>query len=48
MSEPSTYGFCTACGSIEVALIEATGTRDFSPIGEHAEYPTGYGCELCG
>lgn len=42
-----TAGFCTACGSIEVVLVEVTGTRDFSPIGEAADYPTGYGCEVC-
>lgn len=47
MSESPTYGMCTACGAIEVALIEATGTRDFSAIGEHHAYPTGYGCEAC-
>jgi hypothetical protein len=41
------YGMCTACGSVEVALVEATGTRDFSGIGESPEYPTGYGCEVC-
>lgn len=41
------YGMCTACGSIEVALVKATGTRDFSGIGEHHAYPTGYGCEVC-
>lgn len=41
------YGLCTACGSVEVALVEATGTRDLSAIGEHHAYPTGYGCELC-
>lgn len=43
----ATYGKCTRCGSIEVALDEATGTTDFSYIGESAKYPTGYGCELC-
>lgn len=41
------YGHCTACWSIEVALNEATGTRDLSSIGESDAYPTGYGCELC-
>lgn len=41
------YGMCTACGSIEVALVKQTGTRDFSAIGEHHAYPTGYGCEVC-
>lgn len=46
MSE-STYGMCTACGAVEVALLKATGTRDLSAIGEHHAYPTGYGCELC-
>lgn len=43
----STHGLCTACGSIEVALVKVTGTRDLSGIGESAEYPTGYGCEVC-
>lgn len=42
-----TFGYCTACGSIEVELVDATGTRDFSGIGEPAAYPTGYGCEVC-
>ena len=42
------YGYCTACGSVEVKLDKATGTRDFSNIGEAADYPTGYGCEVCG
>lgn len=42
-----TYGMCTACGAIEAELNEATSTRDFSAIGEAADYPTGYGCEFC-
>lgn len=42
-----TYGLCTRCGSIEVELVMVTGTRDLSGIGEHPEYPVGYGCELC-
>ena len=42
-----TYGMCLACGSVEVQLNEATGTRDLTHIGEHHAYPTGYGCELC-
>lgn len=42
-----TYGLCSACNSIEVALLEVTGIRDFSDIGESARYPVGYGCELC-
>lgn len=42
-----TYGMCIACGSVEVALVKATGTRDLSDIGESATYPTGYGCEVC-
>lgn len=42
-----TYGFCTACASVEVALVEVTGTRNFSSIGESDRYPTGYGCEMC-
>lgn len=46
MSEP-VYGLCTACGAVEVKLVKATGTRDFSTIGESANYPTGYGCEVC-
>lgn len=41
------YGMCTACGSVEVELRHATGTRDLSDIGESAAYPTGYGCEVC-
>jgi hypothetical protein len=45
--KPPVYGMCTACGAIEVALNAATGTRDFSSIGESAEYPTGHGCEVC-
>lgn len=43
----ATYGMCTACGAIEVALLAATGTRDYSAIGESVEYPTGHGCEMC-
>lgn len=42
-----TYGLCTACGSVEVALNRATGIRDLSGIGESATYPTGHGCEVC-
>lgn len=42
-----TYGMCTSCGSVEVELVEATGTRDLSGIGESASYPTGHGCEVC-
>lgn len=45
-AEP-TYGMCTACGAVEVALVKPSGTRDLSAIGEHAAYPTGYGCEGC-
>lgn len=45
--EPPTYGMCLACRSIEVALVKVIGTRDFSSIGEHPEYPVGYGCEVC-
>ena len=41
------YGMCTACGAIEVALLAATGTRDYSAMGESDEYPTDYGCEMC-
>lgn len=40
-------GLCTACGAVEVRLVRVTGTRDLSGIGEHAAYPTGYGCEVC-
>lgn len=40
-------GMCTKCGAIETYLTAVTGTRDFSAIGEAADYPTGYGCELC-
>ena len=42
-----TYGMCTGCGSVEVALAKVTGTRDLSAMGEAAAYPTGYGCEVC-
>lgn len=28
------YGMCTACWSVEVALNNATGTRDLSDVGE--------------
>lgn len=41
------YGMCTGCGSVEVALHRATGTRDLSYMGESSRYPTGYGCEVC-
>lgn len=47
MTEQPTHGMCTACGSVEVALNKATGTRDLSSIGESSTYPTGYGCEVC-
>lgn len=43
----TTYGMCTACGAVEVALNMVTGFRDLSAIGEHEKYPTGYGCEMC-
>jgi hypothetical protein len=42
------YGMCLSCRSVEVALDEVVCTRDLSNIGESAEYPVGYGCELCG
>lgn len=42
------YGLCLNCGAIEAKLDKPTGTRDFSKIGESANYPTGYGCEFCG
>lgn len=45
--QKQTYGMCTGCGSVEVALVKATGTRDLSGIGESSEYPTGHGCEVC-
>ena len=41
------YGMCTACGAIEANLVEATGSRNLSHIGESDAYPTGYGCEFC-
>ncbi len=41
------YGMCLACRSVEVKLNEQTGTRDLSDIGEHPQYPVGYGCEVC-
>ena len=44
---PKVSGLCTACGALETYLNKQTGTRDFSNIGESAEYPTGHGCELC-
>lgn len=47
MAQERVSGMCTACGAIETWLIKATGSRDFSSIGESAAYPTGYGCELC-
>ena len=47
MTRNIVYGQCTACGAIEVALTNPAGTVDYSDIGECAEYPTGYGCELC-
>jgi hypothetical protein len=46
-TEGRVYGLCTSCGSVEVALVKPTGTRDLSRIGESAGYPTGYGCEVC-
>lgn len=46
MSEP-VYGYCRVCGSVEVKLDKADGVRDFSGIGESANYPTSHGCELC-
>lgn len=44
---PPTFGMCLHCGAVEVALVQPTGTRDFSNIGESPAYPTGYGCEAC-
>ncbi|AGK87875.1 hypothetical protein HAMULUS_39 [Mycobacterium phage Hamulus] len=41
------YGMCTACGSVEVALMQPTGSRNLSHIGESDTYPTGHGCEMC-
>jgi hypothetical protein len=41
------YGHCWACGCDEVQLNKATGTVDLSDIGESADYPAGYGCEVC-
>lgn len=41
------YGMCIGCGSVEVALINPTGTRDLSDMGESDAYPVGYGCEVC-
>lgn len=40
-------GQCTGCGSIEVVLDRVSGHTDLSAIGESAQYPFGYGCELC-
>ena len=45
--KPITHGMCLVCRSIEVALHEVIGTRDFSHIGEAPDYPVGYGCEVC-
>jgi len=42
-----TYGMCTGCGAVEVALTRVTGYRDLSSNGGHPAYPTGRGCELC-
>ena len=47
VTDKPVYGMCLACGSVEVRLNRATGTRDLSDMGEHPEYPTGYGCEVC-
>jgi hypothetical protein len=44
---PATTGWCTSCGSVEVALAEVTGSRDLTAFGESATYPTGFGCEVC-
>ena len=46
-SDEPTYGMCTGCGSVEVALNRVTGYRDLSSMGESSRYPTGYGCEVC-
>jgi hypothetical protein len=46
-AQVETYGMCTACGFVEVALNRVTGTRNLADIGESAAYPTGYGCEVC-
>lgn len=42
-----TYGMCTACGSVEVALDTVDGHADLSATGESSEYPLGSGCEVC-
>lgn len=42
-----TYGMCLSCRSVEVALNNVIGTRDFSSIGEYPQYPVGHGCEVC-
>lgn len=44
---PTTYGNCTRCGCIEVALMKVKGYQDLSSIGEAPDYPYGYGCEVC-
>lgn len=46
-TQERTYGMCLSCRSVEVEIYEVIGTRDFSNIGEHPEYPIGYGCEVC-
>jgi hypothetical protein len=47
MAAVPTYGHCTHCGAVEVALAQVAGYRDLSAIGESDRYPVGYGCELC-
>lgn len=42
-----TYGHCTRCGAVEVALDQVDGWEDLSHIGEGYRYPYGYGCEVC-
>lgn len=45
--EPEPYGQCLSCGAIEARLNKVIGFKDFSNIGESAEYPIGNGCEFC-
>lgn len=41
------YGFCTACGSVEVELNNATHHVFLGGLDEEHKYPAGYGCEVC-
>lgn len=47
MLDKEVYGHCRHCGAVEVKLNKPDGTVDYSAIGEHKNYPSGYGCEVC-